>query len=96
MITTADNPATGRAHHAPIVMPAYAGPAIDAEPGTIQTDEEPWILFVIIVGFLYAVALAYAAYCQWRGGWPSISFSWWTGWRSRATRLKPIREPSRR
>ena len=35
-----------------------------------------WVWWAAIIGGSFAAALAYAAYCTSRGGWPNISFGW--------------------
>ncbi len=51
------------------------------EPPALQWREEtaveaPGIWFVILVGFSYSAALAWASYCIYKGGSPEISFGW--------------------
>ena len=54
--------------------PAYEPPALLWERD--EGEVEPVVWWAIIVGFSYALALAWAAYCIRRGGDPEISFSW--------------------
>ncbi len=53
---------------------AYEAPALlwEGERGQV----EPVLWWAIIVGFSYALALAWATYCIRRGGEPEISFGW--------------------
>ena len=65
-----------------LVLPESGILAYDT-PGVEITDgatEEDWLWFLLIVGFLYWLALAYAVYCTHSGGHPYISFSWWKGY----------------
>ena len=39
-------------------------------------EAEPVVWWAVAVGFSFALALAYAAYCTSRGGHPNISFGW--------------------
>jgi len=52
----------------------YESPAVDLVDSDGFDEECP--CWVILVGFAFAVALAYAAYCTARGGHPNISFGW--------------------
>lgn len=60
---------------------AYEAPTAELIHLTDET-EEGWFLFV---GFVYAVAVAYAAYCTSQGGSPDIGFSWRRGFWVRCT-----------
>ena len=54
--------------------PAYAPPAL-AEGGDLaETDDVVW--WIVVVGFAYALALAWAAWCRHHGGNAEISFGW--------------------
>ena len=52
----------------------YARPTVrwDAEPA----QREPIVWWVVFVGFAYAIAIAYAAYCRHTGGDPDIELTW--------------------
>jgi hypothetical protein len=52
----------------------YAAPtlAFAGEPA----EREDVIWWVVVVGFAYAVALAWATWCRHTGGNPDISFGW--------------------
>lgn len=39
-------------------------------------EKEPIVWWIVLVGFSYAAALAWSAYCVWKGGSSDISFSW--------------------
>lgn len=54
--------------------PAYAKPAIDLRALPAEQEEAVW--WVVVVGFAYAVALAWAAWCRSKGGSAEISFGW--------------------
>ena len=52
----------------------YAPPAL-AEGGDLaETDDVVW--WIVVVGFAYALALAWAAWCRHHGGNAEISFGW--------------------
>jgi hypothetical protein len=54
--------------------PSYAAPAL-THPGELaETEDVVW--WIVVVGFAYAVALAYAAWCRRGGGSAEISFGW--------------------
>jgi hypothetical protein len=57
-----------------IAPSVYEPPAL-AWPGEVA-QEETALWWVIAVGFAYAVALAWAAWCRSRGGSAEISFGW--------------------
>ena len=57
-----------------IAPPAYEAPAIEWRGETAERETVLW--WAIIVGFSYAAALAWAAYCIYSGGSPQISFTW--------------------
>ena len=38
--------------------------------------ESPIVWWVVIVGFAFALAIAYSTYCSYLGGDPDISFGW--------------------
>ncbi len=53
---------------------AYRAPAIAIGNSVDQREHVIW--WAVVVGFAYALALAYAAYCRHTGGDPEISFGW--------------------
>ena len=54
--------------------PSYAPPALLAGGDLAETDEVVW--WIVVVGFAYALALAWAAWCRSRGGNAEIQFGW--------------------
>ena len=52
----------------------YAPPALVAGGDLAETDEIVW--WIVVVGFAYALALAWAAWCRHTGGNADISFGW--------------------
>jgi hypothetical protein len=52
----------------------YAVPSLGFAGEPAQTDDVVW--WVVVVGFAYAVALAWATWCRHTGGSPEISFGW--------------------
>ena len=52
----------------------YEPPAIVWERELAET--EPWLWWAVLVGWSYTTALAWAAYCTYKGGDPYISFGW--------------------
>jgi uncharacterized membrane protein len=52
----------------------YAAPAIAWNGETAEHEDVVW--WVVVVGFAYAVALAYVAWCRHQGGDGEISFGW--------------------
>ena len=54
--------------------PAYAPPALAAGDDLSETDDIVW--WIVVVGFAYALALAWAAWCRHTGGNADISFGW--------------------
>ena len=52
----------------------YAPPALVAGGDLAETDEIVW--WIVVVGFAYALALAWAAWCRHTGGDADISFGW--------------------
>jgi hypothetical protein len=54
--------------------PAYAPPALAAGDDLAETDDVVW--WIVVVGFAYALALAWAAWCRHNGGNAEISFGW--------------------
>jgi hypothetical protein len=57
-----------------LATPAYAAPAIAL--GNDVDRQEDVIWWVVVVGFAYAVALAWATWCRLTGGSAEISFGW--------------------
>jgi len=57
-----------------LVLGSYEPPALLWESDPAQRSPVVW--WVVFVGFAYAVALAYATYCRWSGGYPHISLTW--------------------
>ena len=55
-------------------VPGYAAPSLGFAGEPAQTDDVIW--WVVVVGFAYAVALAWATWCRHTGGSPEISFGW--------------------
>jgi hypothetical protein len=58
--------------------PAYVAPALGGEIDVDRRQDVVW--WAVVVGFAYAVALAFASWCKLTGGDPDISFGW-TGFR---------------
>lgn len=57
-----------------VAPPVYEPPAL-AWPGeTAQVVD--YVVWAIIIGWSFTLALAYAAYCTWAGGEPHISLTW--------------------
>ena len=54
--------------------PVYAPPVVVDNGEVAETEEVVW--WVVVVGFAYALALAWAAWCRSRGGDAEISFGW--------------------
>jgi hypothetical protein len=52
----------------------YEPPALQWAGETAEAVS--WVWWAVVVGFSFALALAYAAYCSRLGGSPSISFGW--------------------
>ena len=57
-----------------IAPPAYEAPAIQWRGETAEREAVVW--WVVLVGFSYAAALAWASYCIYSGGSPEISFTY--------------------
>jgi hypothetical protein len=56
-----------------VAPPVYQAPAI----GWAETAQVvDYVVWAIVVGFAFSLALAYAAYCSYIGGDPDISFGW--------------------
>ena len=52
----------------------YAPPALVTGEDLAETDDVVW--WIVVVGFAYALALAWAAWCRHTGGNADISFGW--------------------
>ncbi len=52
----------------------YAAPAVAFRGETAEQEDVVW--WIVVVGFAYAVALAYVAWCRRNGGNGEISFGW--------------------
>jgi hypothetical protein len=57
-----------------LALPAYEAPALAWTTEAAERAEVVW--WAVFVGFAYALALAYAAYCTHLGGEPTISLTW--------------------
>ncbi len=57
-----------------VAAPAYSPPAVAFHGETARREEAVW--WVVVVGFAYAVALAWATWCRKNGGSAEISFGW--------------------
>ncbi len=56
-----------------LIPASYEAPA--AELDHVEYENEPYLWYVLFA-VLYATALAYAAYCTYKGGSPVISLTW--------------------
>ena len=65
-----------------VARPIYTPPAIFGG-AELVSEEEPWV-WVVVLGFAYAAALAYATYCRHTGGNADISLTW-TGFKVKCT-----------
>jgi hypothetical protein len=52
----------------------YAPPAVTLDGEVARQEDVVW--WVVVVGFAYAVALAWATWCRTNGGSAEISFGW--------------------
>lgn len=52
----------------------YEAPALIFAGETAELEDVVW--WVVVVGFAYAIALAWATWCRYTGGSPDISFGW--------------------
>ena len=52
----------------------YAAPSLAFAGEPAETEDAIW--WVVVVGFAYAVALAWATWCRYNGGDAEISFGW--------------------
>jgi hypothetical protein len=52
----------------------YAAPELAFAGEPAESEDVVW--WVVVVGFMYAVALAWATWCRHTGGSPDISFGW--------------------
>ena len=57
-----------------LAAPRYEPPTLVWRGEAGQAVHVVW--WAVVVGFSFALALAYAAYCSYLGGSPSISFGW--------------------
>ena len=57
----------------PVAGP-YAAPALAFAGETAETDDVIW--WIVVVGFAYAIALAWATWCRHNGGSAEVSFGW--------------------
>ena len=57
-----------------LVPQAYVPPALVGSGDLAETDDVVW--WIVVVGFAYALALAWAAWCRHTGGDADISFGW--------------------
>ncbi len=57
-----------------LAIPRYERPVLawPAETG----QESPVVWWVVVVGFSFALAIAYAIYCTYTGGDPEITLTW--------------------
>jgi hypothetical protein len=53
---------------------SYSPPSVAFARDVAETEEVVW--WAVVVGFAYAVALAWATWCRSRGGNAEISFGW--------------------
>jgi hypothetical protein len=58
-----------------LAIPRYEPPAL-AWPGGVVEQRQHILWWIIFVGFAYAVAVAFAAYCVHQGGHPDIELTW--------------------
>lgn len=58
-----------------LAVPGYAPPALELR-GVVARTEQHVVWWVIVVGFSFALALAWATYCRKTGGNADISFGW--------------------
>lgn len=63
------------------IAPLHSGRNGAYEPPALRWSGEParvvhGVVWAVVVGFAFTLALAYAAYCTRKGGDPSISLTW--------------------
>ncbi len=58
-----------------LAAPGYVPPAVRLD-GDVAAGQEEAVWWVVVVGFAYAVALAWATWCRVNGGSAEISFGW--------------------
>lgn len=58
-----------------LATPGYAPPALELRGVAVRTEQHV-VWWVIVVGFSFALALAWATYCRSTGGNADISFGW--------------------
>jgi hypothetical protein len=59
-----------------LAIPRYQRPAL-AWPSGVTEQQQHVIWWVVFVGFAYAVAIAYSAYCTYTDCNPDISLTWY-------------------
>jgi hypothetical protein len=57
-----------------LLAPAYAPPSLSLANAVEERDDVIW--WIVVVGFAYLVALAWASWCRATGGSAEISFGW--------------------
>lgn len=57
-----------------LAAPGYAPPSLAFSGEVAERNEVVW--WIVVVGFAYAVALAWATWCRVNGGNAEISFGW--------------------
>lgn len=57
-----------------LAAPRYEAPVLAWRGETAQAVHVVW--WAVVVGLSFALALAYASYCTYKGGSPSLSFGW--------------------
>ena len=58
-----------------LAAPSASAPAL-AYAGEIWRRPKDVVWWIVVVGFSYAVALAYVAWCRHQGGDGEVSFGW--------------------
>ena len=61
-------------HTALALVGPYAAPALAFTGDPAETEDVVW--WIVVVGFAYAIALAWATWCRRNGGSAEISFGW--------------------
>jgi hypothetical protein len=59
-----------------LAIPRYERPRL-AWPDGVVEQRQHILWWVVFVGFAYALAIAYAAYCTYTGGHPDIDLTWY-------------------
>lgn len=57
-----------------LAIPRYERPALVWRGEAAQ--QSPIVWWIVVVGFAFALAIAYSVYCTAMGGNPDISFGW--------------------